>query len=134
MQVDEEVLVFLPTSSKNCYCNRDTWKNRTGRLQNLHGRQRSRLRNDDGEADDELCNSPGHERKESVADLRVSDKLSVEEKTEMHTLLNSNEDASGVTILGDHYIRLTTKELIVEQSRILLHFFLLISCVNKSAR
>lgn len=69
-----------------------------------------------------------------MADLRVSDKLSVEEKTEMHTLLNSNEDASGVTILGDHYIRLTTKELIVEQSRILLHLFLLIPCVNKSAR
>lgn len=54
---------------------------------------RSRWRNDDGGADDELCNSPGHERKENVADLRVSDKLSVEEKKpEIHTLLDSNED------------------------------------------
>lgn len=49
-----------------------------------------------------------------MVDLRVSDKLFVEEKIEMYILFNSNEDVFGVIILGDYYIRLIIKEFIVE--------------------
>lgn len=60
-----------------------------------------------GESDEELCNSPGHGRKENSSDLRVSDEPRRRKKPKCKPCLiviRFFSGVPGVTILGVHYI------------------------------